>query len=104
MCPAILFHGTFDFCLFLAGGVQYIFDMDSPWLDLGSLVVSVAMTVGGAVYAARSFGATRLLIIGGDAEAAWSSLAVKDTPIDEVDYSQRSNDFMTSRLSTLDDL
>jgi hypothetical protein len=56
LLPAILLHGTFDFVLFLLGTIEFIYaENQSLAFELSSLFVALAITVGGAVWAYKSF-------------------------------------------------
>lgn len=55
LLPAYLLHGTFDFILFLLGTLQFIYNAPSLPLEILSLVVSMLITIGGAVWAYKSF-------------------------------------------------
>lgn len=53
--PAILLHGSFDFFLFLLSAIQAVFQVDNVGMDILSFAIPLLMTVGGAVWAYRSF-------------------------------------------------
>ena len=55
LLPALILHGSFDFQLFLMGAIEYMFDLNSIWLDIFSMVFSLLLTIVAAIYAYRSF-------------------------------------------------
>jgi Cys-rich protein (TIGR01571 family) len=55
LAPALLLHGTFDFILFLLATIGYIYGGRSAGFEISSLVISMALTVGGAYWAYKSF-------------------------------------------------
>lgn len=59
LLPAYLLHGTFDFILFLLGTLQFVYNAASLPLEIVSLVVSMMITIGGALWAYKSFNAVQ---------------------------------------------
>ena len=55
LLPGILLHGSFDFSLFLVGAISFIYDDDSILTTVGTFVVAGGLTIGGIIYACRSF-------------------------------------------------
>mmetsp|Transcript_2500 Transcript_2500/g.2605 ORF Transcript_2500/g.2605 Transcript_2500/m.2605 type:complete len:649 (-) Transcript_2500:57-2003(-) len=55
LLPAIFLHGSFDYFLFAIGAIQYAFDLQSIALDVISMVIPLAITVLGAIWAYRSY-------------------------------------------------
>lgn len=55
LLPALLLHGLFDFQLFVAGVIEYMYDLNSLALDIGSLVFSLVLAISSGIYAYRSF-------------------------------------------------
>lgn len=55
MLPAILLHGFFDFNLFVSGAFQFMYPSAALGLEVTSVIISIAITVGGTIYAYRSF-------------------------------------------------
>lgn len=55
LLPAIALHGTFDFLLFVMGYVALAYQIETLWFAILSIVVPVAITIGGIVWAVRSY-------------------------------------------------
>jgi Cys-rich protein (TIGR01571 family) len=55
LLPALVLHGLFDFQLFLAGVIEYVYDLNSIALEIGSLVFSLLLAIGSGIYAYKSF-------------------------------------------------
>jgi hypothetical protein len=53
--PSIILHGTFDFVLFFIGGLNELYGVDNIGLDLLSLTVPIAITVGGIYWAYKAY-------------------------------------------------
>ena len=63
MLPAIILHGSFDFSLFAMGSISFLYsDYDLVVTIVGIIIVG-SMTVGGAVYAYKSYKKVSHLII-----------------------------------------
>ena len=63
MLPAIILHGSFDFSLFAMGSISFLYsDYDLVVTIVGIILVG-SMTVGGAVYAYKSYKKVSHLII-----------------------------------------
>ena len=61
--PAIILHGSFDFSLFAMGSISFLYsDYDLVVTIVGIILVG-SMTVGGAVYAYKSYKKVNHLII-----------------------------------------
>ena len=61
--PAIILHGSFDFSLFAMGSISFLYsDYDLVVTIVGIILVG-SMTVGGAVYAYKSYKKVSHLII-----------------------------------------
>lgn len=55
LLPSIFLHGTFDFILFLMGAVEFIYESPSLIFEVTTLVVAGCVSIGGAVWAYKSF-------------------------------------------------
>lgn len=57
--PSIILHGTFDFVLFFIGGLNEYYGIDNIGLDVLSLILPIAITVGGIYWAYHSYKSVR---------------------------------------------
>lgn len=53
--PGILLHGTFDFSLFFMGALGFIYDIDNIIFTVATFAVVGGLTIGGSIYAYRSY-------------------------------------------------
>jgi len=59
LLPAVLLHGLFDFTLFIAGLIEFVYRIDSSTHDAVTLVVAGCITYFGLFYAFVSYKAVR---------------------------------------------
>lgn len=82
LLPAVLLHGAFDFVLFLLGAVSAAFAPESMVLLVLSFLLPVLITIGGLIYAIRSYKEVEALYdsnwrpVRGDEEMGTGPLAV----------------------------
>lgn len=55
LLPAVCLHGTYDFVLFAISAYEFAYNKDSFNLEVITFAISIAITVGGAVIAYKSF-------------------------------------------------
>ena len=55
LLPAVLLHGSFDFSLFVLSAVEFAYAVDDLSLEIASMVLALAISVSGALYAYHAF-------------------------------------------------